>query len=252
MGDPCNIARAQQAGYVSAPFDASYRTPLTTMGSDWNDIGQVVDHVRRLRGVETVSLVGWSQGGARITGYAALQPAKVDRIVVLAPAYNRDGLAAPPNPLPAMNDGSMSVQSRKNFVANWNRQVGCAGQYEAAAAKTIFDETLASDPVGATWSDGVQRAPMVPTWGFNKAAVAGVKTPYLMISGEHDKPVPPQRVRELYEDLGSADKVLIDLGCSSHNARWEKHRKLVFDATVQWLRTAQLNGMRSGTVRMGC
>jgi hypothetical protein len=67
---------------------------------------------------------------------------------------------------------------------------------------------LAPDPVGAPWGDGVRRAPMVPTWGFNKAAVAIVKTPYLMISGEHDN-------------------------------------------TVQWLRTGQLNGMRSGTVGMG-
>jgi pimeloyl-ACP methyl ester carboxylesterase len=206
MADPCNIAKTQQAGYVPSPCEASYRSPLTTMGSDWNDIGQVVDHVRRLRGVETVSLVGWSQGGPRITGYAALQPARVERIVVLAPAYNRDGLAVQPNPLPAMNDGSMSVQSRKDFIANWDRQVGCTGQYEAAAATTLFDEMLASDPVGAAWGAGVRRAPIVPTWGFS---------------------------------------------CSSHNAMWEKHRKLVFDATVQWLRTGQLDGMRSGTVRMG-
>jgi pimeloyl-ACP methyl ester carboxylesterase len=251
MADPCNISKAQQAGYVAAPCEASYRGPLTTMGSDWNDIGQVVDHVLRLRGVEAVSLIGWSQGGPRITGYTALQPTKVERIVVLAPAYNRDGFTAQPNPLPAMNDGSMSVRSRKDFIANWDRQVGCPGQYEAAAATTIFDEMLASDPVGAVWGGGVRRAPMVPTWGFNKAAVSSVKTPYLMITGEHDKQVLPQRARDLYEDLGSAEKVLIDLGCSSHNAMWEKHRKLVFDATVLWLRTGQVNGMRSGIVRMG-
>jgi pimeloyl-ACP methyl ester carboxylesterase len=251
MADPCNISKAQQAGYVPAPCEASYRGLMTTMSSDWNDIGQVVDHLRRLRGVETVSLVGWSQGGPRITGYAALQPAKVTRIVVLAPAYNRDSLSAQPNPLPTMNEGTMSVQSRKDFITNWDRQVGCAGQYEAAAAATIFDEMLASDLVGAAWGAGVRRAPLVPIWGFNKAVVSNVKTPHLMITGEHDKQVPPQRVRELYEDLGSTDKVLIDLGCSSHNAMWEKHRKLVFDVTVQWLRTGQLNGLRSGTVRMG-
>ncbi len=40
-------------------------------------------------------------------------------------------------------------------------------------------------------------------WGFNKAAAAKIKTPYLMITGEHDKNVSPQRVRELFEDLGS-------------------------------------------------
>lgn len=251
MNDRCNIVKAQQPGYVTASCEPTYRGPLTTMTSDWNDIGAVVDFVRRLRGVERVSLVGWSQGGPRITGYAALQPAKVDRIVVLAPAYGRDGIAAQPDPLPAMSDGMMSVQSRKDFIANWDRQVGCAGQYDAAAASTLFDEMLESDPGGATWGAGVRRAPMVPTWGFNKAAVAKVKTPYLMITGEHDKQVPPQRVRELFEDLGSDDKVLVDLGCSSHNAMWEKNRILLFDATVQWLRAGRLNGLSSGVVRMG-
>ena len=42
-----------------------------------------------------------------------------------------------------------------------------------------------------------------------------------MIAGAHDKQVPPDRVRAAYDDLGSTDKVLIDLGCSSHNAMWE-------------------------------
>jgi pimeloyl-ACP methyl ester carboxylesterase len=251
MANPCNIASAQQPGYVAAPCEAPYRSALTTMTSDWNDVGEVVDYVRRLRGVERVSLVGWSQGGPRITGYAALQPAKVDRIVVLAPAYTRDGMPTQPNPLPAINDGVMSVQSRKDFIANWDRQVGCTGQYDAAAASTIFDEMLESDPVGAGWGAGVRRAPIVPTWGFNKAAVSNVRAPYLMITGEHDKQVAPQRVRELYEDLGSDSKVLVDLGCSSHNAMWEKNRKILFDATVQWLREGQLNGMRNGMLRMG-
>jgi len=251
MADPCNIAKAQQVGYVPAPCAPTWPSPIATPASEWNEIGAVVDFVRQLRGVDRVSLVGWSQGGPRITGYAALQPAKVDRIVVLAPAYARDGPAGEPNPLPAMNDGSMSVQSRKDFVANWDRQVGCPVQYDAAAAKTIFDEMLESDPVGAKWGEGVRRAPMVPIWGFDKTAVAKVKTPYLMVTGEHDKQVAPQRVRELYDDLGSDNKVLIDLACSSHNAMWEKNRKLLFDATVQWLRGGRVDGMTIGTVRMG-
>jgi pimeloyl-ACP methyl ester carboxylesterase len=251
MADKCNIAKAQQVGYVPAPCEPTYRSPITTMSSDWNDLGAVVDFVRRLRGVERVSLVAWSQGGPRVTGYAALQPGKVERIAVLAPAYNREGLAAQPDPLPTYNDGPMTVQSRKDFIANWDRQVGCSEQYDPAAAATIFDEMLESDPVGATWGEGVRRAPMVPTWGFNRAVAAQIKTPYLMIAGEHDKQVPPLRVRELYEDLGSTSKVLMDLGCSSHNAMWEKNRKILFDATVEWLRDGTVNGVSNGAVRAG-
>ena len=251
MANPCNLSKAQQPGYVPAPCEPDRRLPLTTMSSDWDDIGAVVDHLRTLRGVDKVSLVGWSQGGPRITGYAARNPSKVERIVVLAPAYNREGLAAPPAALPAMNDGVMNVQSRKDFIANWDRQVGCPAQYDAAGAARIFDEMLQSDPVGATWGAGARRAPMVPTWGFDKTAVAQVMTPYLMVTGEHDKQVPPQRVRDLYEDLGSSNKVLVEMACSSHNAMWETHRAKLYDATVQWLRDGRLNGSSNGVVRIG-
>ena len=44
---------------------------------------------------------------------------------------------------------------------------------------------------------------------------------------------------------------MVDLACSSHNAMWEKNRKLLFDATVQWLREARVNGQSSGIVRLG-
>lgn len=251
MANPCNLAKDRQPGYVSGPCGPAEKTPLATTSSDWDEVGLVVDHLRRIRGVDKVSLVAWSQGGPRVTGYTLRHPEKVERIVALAPAYTRDGPPADPAILPALNDGVMTVQSRADFLTNWGRQVGCPGQYDQAAAARIFDEMLESDAMGATWGTGVRRAPIVPIWGFNRAAVARVKTPYLLITGANDKQVAPSRVRDLYDDLGSRDKVLIDLACSSHNAMWEMHRASLFDATVQWLREGKLNGVSSGVVRMG-
>ena len=254
MNDPCNLAPAQQARFVPAllpaPCAPSHPAPITTMDSDWHDMDAVVDFVRALRGVERVSMVGWSQGGPRIAGYAALHPEKVDRIVVLAPAYTRDSAPRAPQPLPRL-EASMTVQSRADFIANWDRQVGCPSQYEPRAAAAIFDEMLASDPAGARWGPGVRRAPAVPTWGFNQATVARLKTPFLMVAGEHDKQVEPRRVRELYEDWGGEDKVLVDLACSSHNAMWERNRRLLYQATVDWLREGKVGGTRRGVLRLG-
>jgi hypothetical protein len=51
--------------------------------------------------------------------------------------------------------------------------------------------------------------------------VGGMKTPTLMIAAAHDRQVPAERVRAMYDDIGSSGKVLIDLGCASHNAMWE-------------------------------
>jgi len=254
MNDACNFPKAVQAQFVPSVIPAacapSHPTAMTTMSSDWDDIGAVVEHLRKLRHVDKVALVGWSQGGPRAGGYAARNPSKVSRLVVLAPSYAADGPAEAPAALPAI-DGSMSSQSRADFVANWNRQVGCPDQYEPAASDSVWSEMLASDRVGATWGAGVRRAPQVPTWGFNKAVVAKMQTPFLMVTGAHDKQVLPERVRQLFADLGSKEKVLVDLGCSSHNAMWERNHLMLFDATLQWLRDGKVNGASEGVVKMG-
>jgi pimeloyl-ACP methyl ester carboxylesterase len=174
----------------------------------------------------------------------------VARLVVLAPAYTPASALAAPNPLPPGN-GSMTAQSKNDFVANWDRQVGCTGQYEPVASDAVWSEMLASDPVGAKWGAGVRRAPSVPSWGFNQAVVAKLETPYLMVVGEHDKQVVPDRVRQLYADLGSKQKVLIELACSSHNAMWEKNRLLLFQASLEWLRDGKVNGMTEGMLKLG-
>ncbi len=254
MDNACNVPPDAQAQYVPKPLKATcpaaYTQPITTMGSDWDDIGAVVDHLRALRGVEKIALVGWSQGGPRTAGYTARNPAKISKLVVLAPAYNRTGPSAPPNPFPAMN-GPMTSQTRADFDANWNRQVGCADQYDPAASAAVWSEMLASDPVGATWGPGMRRAPQVPSWGFNQAVVAKMNTPFLMIAGAHDKQVPPERVRDLYADLGSPQKVFVDLACSSHNAMWERNHALLFAASLEWLQKGTYNGQSKGEFKLG-
>lgn len=252
MNDPCNFSKEQQAQFVPnlipAPCAPSYPTPIATIGSDWNDIGAVVDYLRTLRRVDKVSLIGWSQGGPRAGGYAARNPTKVARLVALAPAYERASPLEAPNPLPPGN-GSMTAQSHADFTANWDRQVGCPDQYDPAASTSVWSEMLASDPVGATWGAGVRRAPQVPTWGFNQAVVAKMQTPFLIMVGAYDKQI--ERVRQLYADLGSKQKVFIDLACSSHNAMWERNHLLLFRVSLEWLRDGRVNGTSEGELKLG-
>jgi pimeloyl-ACP methyl ester carboxylesterase len=253
MNDPCNIPREQQAVLVpallAAPCAPSYARQLTSIATDWHDIGAVVDYVRALRHVDRVALVAWSRGGPRAGGYAAQYPEKISRLVLLAPAYVRNTPVDAPQRTPG--DGTpMNVQSRRDFHANWDRQVGCAGQYEPAAADAIWAEMLLSDPVGATWGPGVRRAPeSAGTW--TQATVAALRVPTLMVTGAHDKQVLPDRVRDFYADLGSTEKLFVDLGCSSHNAMWERNHQLLFEASRQWLADGSVSGMKQGMIRLG-
>ena len=234
---------------IPAPCPATYPGQLTTIASDWHDIDAVVDHIRALRKVEKVSLVAWSLGGPRAGGYAAQHPDKVHRLVLLAPAYNREAPSEPPalpNPGPVFN-----TQSRAEFDANWDRQVGCPSQVDPAVREAVWKEMLASDPVGAKWGTGVRRAPSTTSWGWNAAAIGGTKAPTLMIAAALDKQVPAERVQAAYADHGASDKVLLDLGCSSHNAMWEANHLLMFKASLDWLTKGTVEGTRSGVVKLG-
>ncbi|MEO6340688.1 MAG: alpha/beta fold hydrolase [Caulobacteraceae bacterium] len=254
MADACNAPAAAQAQFVPktipAPCPASFKGPITTMGSDWTDIGAVVDNLLAMRGQANLSIVAWSQGGPRSFGFALANPAKVARIVALAPAYIVGMPTLAPDPLPPVA-APVTTQSEAEFKANWDRQAPCPGQYEPAAAASVWSEMMKSDPVGATWGPGVRRAPSVPSWGFNKETAPRMATPYLMVAGASDAQVNPALVRQLYEDLGSKDKVLIDLACSSHNAMWEKNHLLLFKASADWLANGKVEGMSMGVVRMG-
>jgi pimeloyl-ACP methyl ester carboxylesterase len=254
MNDPCNLAREQQAEFVPALLPAacaaSYPHQMTTLSADWHDIDAVVDRIRTLRHVEKLNVLAWSLGGPRSAGYAAQHPEKVAKLVLLAPAYNRAAKAEPPAQVPA-NGAAMNTQSREEFIANWDRQVGCADQYEGATRDSVWSEMIASDTVGATWGNGVRRAPLVTTWGWTAAVVAKTQIPTLMVSGAHDKQVNPDRVRELYTDLGSSKKVFVDLACSSHNAMWEKNHLLLFQASLEWLMQGSVQGKQEGMLRLG-
>jgi pimeloyl-ACP methyl ester carboxylesterase len=254
MNDPCNLSPEQQKTFIPkllpAPCPPTYAQQMTTIASDWNDIGAVVDHLLALRNVARLNLVAWSLGGPRAGGYAAQHPDKVNRLVLLAPGYNRTAPADPPAQVPAKG-AAFNTQSHDEFKANWDRQVGCPAQYDPAASDAVWSAMIESDPAGAKWGTGVRRAPNVTTWGWPAAVVAKMTVPTLAVSGAHDRQVPQPRVRDFYADLGSKEKVFIDLACSSHNAMWEKNHLILFNASLEWLAMGTVNGMRQGTLRMG-
>lgn len=253
MNDPCNLAQEQQQDFIPhtlpAPCAPSYDFAATTIESDWHDINAVVEYLLAHRKVDRVHLIAWSLGGPRAAGYTARFPDKVGRLVLLAPAYSRNRSADRPTlPVPGP---AMTKQSRQDFVSNWDRQTGCSNQYEASVSDAVWQAMLDSDPVGATWGSGVRRAPRTPVWGWGRSEVAATRNPMLLVAGVHDRQVPPARVIELYEDLGSDQKVLLELGCASHNAMWERNAPILFDASLKWLLEGAVDGVSNGTLVRG-
>jgi pimeloyl-ACP methyl ester carboxylesterase len=251
MADKCNLAAKQRALYhVPAGCKPGMTTGVTTLASDWNDVGAAVDYVLKLRHADRLSLVGWSQGGPRTAGWAAQHPDKVNKLVLLAPAYsNRTGV--PPRPPAPREPAAFNVQTHEDLVTLWKRQAPCPGQYQQAALDSVWHEMLASDPVGAGWNPPARRAPVTaPGPGWTEAMAKATKIPTLMVSGVNDGQVDPQIVRNLYADIGG-DRVFVDLACSSHNAMWEKNHLLLFAASREWLDKGTVNGQKNVMLKLG-
>ena len=254
MNDLCNLSAPQQAtlipAFLPAPCPPSYPHQMTTIASDWNDIGAVVDFIRGLRHVEKLSLLGWSLGGPRAGGWASQHPDKVDKLVLLAPAYNRSSPAVPPAKIPA--DGTpMAVMAHERFLQSWDEQVGCPNEYDPEVAENVWSEMVASDPVAASWGTGMRRSPNVTVWGWSQDAAAKMTMPVLMVSGQYDRSVPQDRVRDFYNDLPGHNKVFVDLACSSHYAMWERNHLLLFKASLEWLNAGTVGGKSEAMLKLG-
>jgi pimeloyl-ACP methyl ester carboxylesterase len=259
MENKCNLSQAQREQHkVAADCARTHTGGSTTLASDWNDITAAVNYITKLRGASKVNLAGWSQGGPRTGGWAAQNPNLVNRMVLLAPAYNRNtglpnaqGAPAAGATPSAPNPTAFNTQSREEFFANWDRQAPCAGQYEMAAANSVWSEMLASDPVGSKWTPPGRRAPTTaPGPGWTAEMARNMRIPLLMVVGVHDAQVNPQNVRNLFADYGG-EKAMIELACASHNAMWEKNHLLLFQASRQWLDSGTVNGQKNVTLQMG-
>ena len=252
MDDPCNVSPSLQPllvpDTIPAPCPPSYPFQLNTADSERDELDRVVDYIRQIRGVEKVSLVGWSGGGFRTGTYASGNPAKVDRLIILASSnYNRTGSSDPPALVPAPGS-PMTIQSRAILENNrWLNNVGCADQVEPGVPDVVWAVNMAWDPVGATWGPGVVRAPTRTLWGWNAAAAARVTMPTLVMVGEFDGLRTSMRL--LHADLGATDKVLLEIACASHFVVWERQHRVLQEASKQWLLHGSILGVRRGEFR---
>src|SRR5688500_2679798 len=129
----------------------------------------------------------------------------------------------------------MNTQSREQFIANWKRQVSCPHHYETATIESVWTAMLASDAASAKCDSGFSPGPGTTVWCWTPAIVGKSRIPTLMVAGEHDRQVVPDRVKQLYSDWGSPEKVYVELVCSSHNAMWEKNRLTLYRSSLEWL-----------------
>jgi len=255
MDDPCNMSEADQALATphAEPCEPSYPYGSTTVQSDWDEIDTVVDYIRELRGVERVSLLGWSAGGRRTGGYAARHPEKVDKLFLYAPGYGPNGSSEAPADLPRPGV-PMRLQTRETLTqGRWQENVVCENQVDPGIREVIWRTIMAFDSLGSVWGppEGVMRVRAGnPSWGWNKAYAAKVTAPTMIVVGEQDT---PQNRGVLHTDLtGTGSKVLITMACATHFAVWEASQyKFMHRVSLEWLSEGTYRGRSNGVYQVG-
>ena len=249
MGDVASWSQDFRVYAVDIPGEPGESAPVRPprVGDTY---AEWLDDVLAGLSVERAAFVGNSLGGWHALDYAIRRPAKVEKLVLLAPAYsNRAGV--PARPAAPREPAAFVIQTHEELVALWKKQAPCPGQYEQATLASVWREMLASDPVGAKWNPPARRAPVTargPGWTIEMAK--NNRIPLLMVSGQNDGQVNPRIVRNLYADTGG-DKVFVDLACSSHNAMWEKNHLLLFKASQEWLDRGTVNGQKNAMLKLG-
>jgi pimeloyl-ACP methyl ester carboxylesterase len=251
MDDPCNLVAPAQKPLVPKtlrePCTPKYPFELVNSDSETADINAVVDFIRRLRGVDKVSLLGWSGGGIRTGTFATRHPEKVDRYVIWASSnYSRKNPdAAPPLPKPG---APMLMQTRAAGVdKRWLGTVKCEDTVEPGMPEMIWALNQQADPVAANWGPGGLRAPSRTYWGWNANGAKKIASPTLIMVGEQDDLTKSNL--ELIEDLGAPQKVFLGIACGTHFMNWEKQRRVLHRASIDWLTNGSLGGQTSGMFR---
>ena len=225
--------------------DAKANPPIVRGDTAVRDIGSVVDLVLKRRDIPRLNLMGWSWGTTLMATYTSQNAAKVERLVLYAPAWIRTTpslVQAGPGPTPAYRTVRKD-QARDRWLTGVpdDRKTNLipAGWFEAWA-----DATWATDPKSAEATPPVLRAPNgvvqdgVEFFGAGKAYYdpAKVTVPTLLVVAEWDRDTPPYMAQTLFPLLVNAPgKRLVMLAEGTHTIIMEKNRLKLFEAVQSFL-----------------
>ena len=242
MLDVRGYSRSTRPKEMSQP--AADNEPIVTTDVASRDVGAVVDHVLKRRGLAKVNLIGWSWGTAIMGHYAAGNADKVERLVLYAPVWLRTtrSLTQPDGKL-----GAYRTVQRSAALARWMTGVPDdkkaslipAGWFDAWA-----DATFATDPEGAKMTPPVIRAPNgvvkdgLDYWSAGKPLYdpAKLTMPTMLTLAEWDQDTPPYMAQALLPLLVNAPaKRLVMYGEGTHSIIMEKNRMQLFNAVQNFL-----------------
>lgn len=245
--DVRGYGRSTRPPAMDAPADAN--PPFATTAEARADVHAVVESICKRRHIDRLCLIGWSWGCATMGSYAAEHPDLVERLVLFAPGWIRDGASAAD---PGGTLGAWRGVTRDAARTRWLHGVPDDKRADLIPPgwfDTWADATFATDPVGATMTPPVLRAPNGVVqdsrdyWSAGRALYdpSGITAPTMIVVGEWDRDTPPSLGLALFSRLTNApEKQFVLLGEATHTALMERNRLSLF-RQVQFFLEGGLN-----------
>jgi len=163
-----------------------------------------------------------------MAGYAAENPAKVERLVLYAPVWYL------PKPAPyagayRIADGAKGQPARGRGIPRDRLEE----TFPAAWYDQWWKANLATDPGGAARNPPIVRAPngvmkdLAEVWAQGRSTYdpAAIRAPTLLVVGEWDGITPPSMAQALFKELKRAKyRRLVVLSEGSHSISLERNR----------------------------
>lgn len=175
-----------------------------------NDVGAAVDYIAKERGVEKISLLGWSWGTQVVGLYTMRHPEKVAKLILYAMAWKgRPERKSMPLPKEQYRINTEKA-ARSDFIE---------GQYEADVVEKYVKEALAAAPQSPNGSvvDGITKFPILQP--------EQIKAPTLVIYPEKDFLATKDETMEFFGKLGTNYKSYAFLPDGGHAILLEKNYK---------------------------
>ncbi|MCI0526956.1 MAG: lysophospholipase [Nitrospira sp.] len=183
-----------------------------------NDINAAVDHIRSLRSVEKVYLLGWSWGSATTGLFTIQKPHKVRRLILYAPYLRLKPDLKPPT---------------TEFRVNTEKI--CADLFEPEATNPGVSEAFCKEAL-----QGNPQSPNGVLMDFRTRMpltdARQIPVPTMIIFGDLDRltPITQTELPGYFADLPHTDKQLIIVPGGGHALMLQKPRLKFFIEVVKW------------------
>jgi pimeloyl-ACP methyl ester carboxylesterase len=231
---------------------ASENRPIARAMDAIKDIDAAVNFIMKKRGVESISLLGWSWGCLTAGLYSSLFPEKINKLILYAPVYKiHPGIST------KLSDKSFKYQFIKSIgaytyltgesiQAGWDAQIAVDDKAKWRTPEVLnawLAGCLASDPTSKNRTPPSYRNPMgcyYDAWYTCTIArtfdASKITSPVLIVRGENDGSVTRDDSFAILRDLTKAKyKRFIEFDESTHFMALERKHKHLWNEVLNFL-----------------